>query len=173
MSKRKTSRAWAGLGFEVLALLTAIAVAVALTRDHRATSLHIASVWVAVAITTVPPFLTVVGTRHPLLIDVSAALALLIAIVGSFTIGGIALGASAFLLVVAGVMHHLVTPAGQDLKRPVSIGAIVLGALAFLAGITSMSAGIMIAPIGLLLVAWGASTLGSAPRSAGTNGDAV
>ena len=173
MRMNKTTRARAGLGCEVLAFFLAVGIAIALTQDYRATALHVASAWAAVGFTAVTPILSVAGTRRAVLTDALVALMVMFAILGSFTIGGLAFILSVILLMAASAMHYLATPQGEGSRRLLSWLLIALGSIMFLGGLVSMSAGIIVAPVGLVLIMWAAGSLGSVAAAPRADDDAV
>jgi hypothetical protein len=134
-------RARGGVLLEALALCLAVAVAVALTRDPRAARLHMASVWAAAGLATIPLILSLVGAHRAVLADAIASMTTLGAIIGSYTIGGLALLMPAFLLLAAGVLHYLAIPErgaalGLADGRPQLIGAAILGPLGAFLGLS-------------------------------------
>lgn len=135
------TRARGGILLEAFALCLAVAVAVALTRDSRATTLHVAFVWAAVGLVAIPLFRSFVGASGALLADAIGAVTTLCAIIGSYTIGGLALLMPAFLLGAAGVLHYLAIPEGGAALgladgRPQIIGAAILGPLGAFFGLS-------------------------------------
>jgi len=157
----------AALGLELLAPAIAGGVAVALANDDRATTLHSISTWTAVAVAAAPVFLQLVRVRITFAIDAWAACALLVPMLGSFTIGGLALGIPALLLGVAAVLRSLETVVGSGLQRAAATGIIVLGSLMLLGGAVSMGPSMVVAPVGILLVVVGA-LLRRSVRTAGS-----
>lgn len=123
-----------GVGLEAIAFAVTLGIAVALTQDARATGLHVASVWVATASAIVPLALAANHHRRPILIDEAVAVVLVLTIAGSYTIGGLALLIAAFLLLIAGILHHLATVEGlqawhADAHRPHLLGGWIFAAL--------------------------------------------
>ena len=130
---RGAARARAGVALEIGGLVVAVIIAVALSMDDRATALHRTSVWIAVGAGTIPPLGFFTQRARPTLIDVVAAIAMLCASVGSYTIGGLALLLPAAVLLVAGFLHFVATPEGRrvtraETGRPKLIGGLVAAA---------------------------------------------
>lgn len=135
------NRARAGFGLEVASFAAAVWIAAALSRDVRATAVHLATVWTAAAIAAVPPVRFAVRRRGAVAVDGVAAVAILGAILGCFTIGGLALLIPVALLAAAGVLHHLTSPQaakvmGLEAGRPQLVAAVIVGPLGAFLGLS-------------------------------------
>ena len=127
---RGAVRARAGVALEIGAFAVALIIFIALSMDDRATALHRSSLWIAVGTGTIPPLGFLTRRARPIPIDVVAAIAVLCASGGSYTIGGLALLLPAGLLLVAGFLHFVATPEGRrvtraETGRPKLIGGLV------------------------------------------------
>jgi len=86
--------------------VAAIGIAFALTQDQRATTLHIASAWTVVGFSIWPLARMLAGTGRAAVADAVAAGGVLVATVGCYTIGGLAFGVPALLLIAAASVRH-------------------------------------------------------------------
>lgn len=138
---RGTVRASPGVALEAGAFAIAGIIAIALSKDQRATAVHAASVWIAAGAGAMPVIGFLIRTRGFIAVDLMAAFAMLCAIGGSYTIGGLALLIPAGLLLVAGFLHFVATPEGQrvtraETGRPKLIGGLLAALLGALLGLS-------------------------------------
>lgn len=157
-----TRRTRSGLVVEVAALAVAVAVASALTGDVRATALNKAALWVGFVVAAIPPIRSIVRSGDAILTDLAAAFGLLCAIMGSYTIGGLALLGPMSLMLIAAVLHHVATPQGGralglESSRPQIVGGGLATAVGTLLGLSMTP----LALVGLGLSAAGIGLLGS------------
>jgi hypothetical protein len=137
----ETARSLASVAVEFAALAVGVVIAIALSGDDRATALHKASVWMAAAAGVGPIIASVAGMRAIAALDSIIAFVMLLAIGGSYTIGGLALLGPAALFLIAGFLRFVATPKGYRTARaetglPSLVGGLVAAGLGAFLGLS-------------------------------------
>jgi hypothetical protein len=153
-----TSGTRTSLGLEFFGFIIALWIAVALVQDERSTAVHALSLWAAAGLAATPPVSSVLRGGSFVLLDSLAALTMIVPMLVSYTIGGLALAIPASLLGIAALIAYIDSSANLTLRKAMR-WLIGLGVVVFVGGIASMGASMIIAPVGLLLVIIGAVSL--------------